>query len=337
MIKRRAIFLILIICVVGCSNNNYENRENIAETSIENNDVLKNMEEALSPESNRGELKPLKPQWQADDRTFNPEDTIYYKTFYDDFVQGSIMDIKFPDINHKDNLDDYFIMNQNTEEKWDSLVSLFFDNRTIEIEEKVLRDLFFSFGYEIYFHSSNIDDLCVRFIEICEINGLALYPELILMQSWDNDYIYLQNITAPIPRKIRSFIVLDNSEEPRLIVHSSGLSESYLSEEELSFWSFRGSYWILTSIDLTIDSSHAHSAGNMYPDEDRNNLFEPTYYQDGIVYRPSVQGDGLHSYTYRLGKMEEMEKNKSFKLIGIRDVEGRALENPGCYITFEIN
>lgn len=144
-------------------------------------------------------------------------------------------------------------------------------------------------------------------MEIKEIDGLSLYPSYILIQSWNNEYIYLQDITSPIPRKIRSVITLDDRQEPKMIVHSSELSPDYLSEEELSFWTYRDSYWILTSMDFKIDSSNAHSAGDMYPDLNRESLFNPVYYQDGIVYQPSIQGDGINSYTYRLGKMEEIE------------------------------
>lgn len=317
------LFIILILFFIGCSKD--------SDIVQSNNGVSA---EAFIEEKS---LVPLNPQWKPEDRTFNPDNTVFYKTYYNNFVRGYIMDMKFPEIILNKEIDDYFTMNQKGNKNTDNLVDLFFDPRTIEMDQKNLIKLFYSYGYEINFHNTSIDDLNVRFVEIKEIDGLSLYPSCILIQSWDNEHIYLQDITSPIPRKIRSVIILDDRQEPQIIVHSSGFSPDYISEEELSFWAYRGSYWVLTSIDLKIDSSNAHSAGDMYPDIDRESLFAPVYYQDGIVYRPSIQGDGLHSYTYRLGKMEEIEKNKSFKLIGVREVVGRTLEDSGCFLKFEIN
>lgn len=64
------------------------------------------------------------------------------------------------------------------------------------------------------------------------------------------------------------------------------------------------------------------------------------YYQDGITFGSSRQGNmsanGLH--TFRLGKLEEIEKNKSFRLIGIYEILGRTYVYiyDDCYIQFNI-
>lgn len=46
-------------------------------------------------------------------------------------------------------------------------------------------------------------------------------------------------------------------------------------------------------------------------------VYEPKYYRDGIVYRPSVQYTYVQRkrmyFTIQLGKLEEIEKNKSFQ------------------------
>lgn len=301
------ILILLVVCVYGCSNK-----------------------------TEKRSYTPVTVKWQLRDIDYDPYDTIYYKTYYDNFVRGFIMNIKYPDINIQEKLEDYFIIKENSDEQMNMLVDMFFDDRTINIEEEELKDLFYSHGYFLYLSHENIQDIQVRFIEIQEIDGPSLYPSRILIQSWDEEHVYLQDITGPIPRKIRSLLVIDNKKSPQVIMHSSGSSDDYVSEEELSFWTYRGSYWILTPLELEIDTSHAHSAGDMYPDIDRSTLFEPTYYRDGIVYRPSVQGDGLHSATFRLGKMEETEKNKSFRLTAIYESLGRTVEDRGAYIQFEI-
>jgi len=352
------IYILLVIFAVGCSksSNSAQNNKSvdleiameediISEKTESHVDLEIDMEEDILSEKieshvnvdEQKSLIPLRPQWRSEDLTYGPDFTIYYKTYYDDFVRGYLMWIDYPDINLKEEIEDYFIMDQKGNVKIDSLVDLFFDSRTIEMDENVLKNIFYSYGYEVDFKSTIINDLHVRFVEINEIDGLSLYPSRIFIQTWDNEHIYLQDITGPIPRKIRSIITVDDKEDPIMIAHSTSVSEDYISEEELIFWVFRGSYWNLTSLEYTIDSSHAHNAGNAFPDENRESLYDPFYYPDGIVYRPSIQCDGVNYYTYRLGVMEEIDKNKRFRMIGICEYEDKAEVVNDCYIEFEIN
>ena len=333
------IYILLVIFAVGCSKNSNtaQNSKSVDLEIAMEEDIISEKTESHVNVDEQKSLTPLMPQWQPEDRTYDPSNTIYYKTFHDDFVRGYIMCINFPNINLKEEIEDYFTMDQKGNVKIDYLVDLFFDSRTIEMDENILKNICYSYGYKVNFKSTSINDLHVRFVEINEIDGLSLYPSRILIQTWDNEHIYLQDITGPIPRKIRSVITIDDKDDPIMIVHSTSVSADYISEEELIFWAFKGSYWILTPLELTVDSSHAHRAGDMYPDENRDSLFEPVYYLDGIVYRPSVQGDGLHTFTHRLGIMEEIDKNKRFRMIGIYDSHGRTVESSGGYLEFEIN
>lgn len=91
-------------------------------------------------------LVPMKYQWQEGDMDYDSEDTIYYKTYYDDFVRGKIQDIEYPDINIKGELEEYFL-HEDDFEKWDNLVEMFFDYRTIEMPEEELKSLFYKHGY----------------------------------------------------------------------------------------------------------------------------------------------------------------------------------------------
>ena len=267
---------------------------------------------------------PASTQYDPEIMDYDPEDTIYYKTYYDDFAEGKIMNIDYyPHMEIREELEDYFV--DDSEVFYlDYLVSMFYDDRTIETDEKELEQLFWEHGYIIYFHSAEYQDFHLRFIEIAEKEGLSLYPIRILMQTWDDDYIYLQDVTGPIPRKIKELMVVDRDGVWQLIVHSSGFSKEYIPEEELSFWEFTGSDWILVPMELEIDTSHAFSQGNLYPDIDRDELFEAIYYRDGIAFRPSMQPDSRHDtkHTFRLGIMEIVEENKKFRLVTVSDVLG---------------
>ena len=124
-----------------------------------------------------------------------------------------------------------------------------------------------------------------------------------------------------------------------MVVHSSGVSRDYVDEQELSFWEYCGTYWALVPMDLEIDTSHAHIAGeNLYPDLNRDELFEVFYYRDGIAYRPSRQNDSVtNSYAVRLGKMEVVEKNRVFRLVAVHEAEelGTVEWSSDTYIQFE--
>lgn len=304
---------------------------------------------------------PTECQWIDGDMLYDPYDTIYYKDYYEHILAGGeLITIALElDINIQEELEDYFYPEDNWD--WDNLAEMFYDNRTIEMSEEELKDLFYQHGFMLYLHGAKMGDLNVRFVEIAEIDGLSLYPVRILMQTWDESHIYLQDITGPIPRKIRSFLVVDDKEAYQLIVHSTGFSTDYVAEEELSFWEYRrdGNYWVLTPMALETDTSHAYIMPDreIYTVLDKDELFEPAYYRDGIAYRPSVQGEQLtiwtyellmdagfegsyseavNEYTYRLGVMEEIEKNRIFRLYAVCDVSGKAAVINSCYIQFEI-
>ena len=344
--NKKIICLFSILCVFlifgivrKCANNVEEqeiryfawksDKENIKQTKDEVEKAIYNQDdigdEREYPTVEKADRRiPALMQYDPEILTYDPEDTIYYKTYYDDFFQGKIMYIDYnPYMEIRKELEDYFVDDSKVF-YLDYLVSMFYDDRTIETDEKKLEQLFWEHGYIIYFHSVEFQDFHLRFIEIVEKEGLSLYPIRILMQTWDDDYIYLQDITGPIPRKIRDMMVGDKNGVWKLIVHSSGFSKEYIPEEELSFWEFTGSDWILVPMELEIDTSHAFSLGNLYPDIDRNELFETFYYRDGIAFRPSSQPDNEYgtNNTYRLGIMEITEENKSFRLVTIYDVEG---------------
>ena len=219
-----------------------------------------------------------------------------------------------------------------------SLADMFYDNRTIEMDEEDLKAMFYEHGFYLYLYNTELRGMSVRIVEIQELERGSLYPSLILIQTWDDEHIYLEDITGPLPRKIRSILTIDNKETPQMIIHSSGLSVEYVSEEELSFWEFRGDYWALIPMELEMDTSHAHNMGDLYPDDSRDELFPTVYYRDGIVFRASMKpytwyGDKM---AFRLGKMEEVEKNREFRMVALYDLGCRPYEEDNAYIQFTI-
>lgn len=354
---KMALFVLFCMILVSCGDNGEDQMESIileeGRQVVDQNALLEEPESSADfdeREENVGKrddfmetethtLIPMELQWRKGDMDYDPEDTIYYKNYYDDYTKGKARHIKYPDINIKDELEEYFLYEYDYE-KWDTLVEMFFDYRTIEMPEEELKYLFYQHGYTLCLQSTETKNLHIRFVEITEIGGLSLYPTRIMIQTWDENYIYLQDITSPIPRKIMSFFVVDNREPNRMVVHSSGLSMDYVVEEELSFWEYRGTFWALVPMDLEIDTSHAHIAGeNMYLDMNKDELFKASYYRDGIAYRPDKQYDGANNCPVRLGKMEVVEKNRVFRLMVVND-NGEVERAHECsieaYIQFKI-
>lgn len=250
------------------------------------------------------------------------------------------MGIRFQEENLQQDLEDYFEV-EHYAEGTEILVDMFLDQRTCEMEEQELQELFYEHGYLLHLHHKEAGGLHIRLIEVQEIDGLSLYPVRIAIQTWDEENLYLEDITAPIPRKIRDFVIIEKDDALRMIIHSSGVSVDYAAEEELSFWEFSDNGdWNLTPMDLEIDTSHAHNTGEFFPDLDRDTLFPMTFYQDGITFGPSRQGqiNGNGVDTFRLGKLEETEQNKSFRLYGIFENLGRTFvwEYGDCYIEFHV-
>ncbi len=203
--------------------------------------------------------------------------------------------------------------------------------------QRLLFVLYWEHGYLIDFCRGDFENCHVRFVEITEKDGLSLYPVRILMQTWDEEHIYLQDITGPIPRKIKEVMTVERNGVRQLVVHSTGLSREYVAEEELSFWEQNGTCWILTPMELEIDVSQAHNMGSLYPDIDRESLYEAFFYRDGIAYKPSLQpfNEWGDREVYRMGVMEVVEENKSFRLNAVCNVEGKTVSSYG-YILFEI-
>lgn len=352
---KRIILLVLMLCLLSAfgietadsgmtgEGSAIGNPEHKAGESMEESDVVEeqaNGDFAGEAETQMRSRQPAQLRLEEGRRTYDPEDTIYYKSYYDEFRRGYILNISYePRIEMHEELGDYFVDGDIF--YWEKLVAMFYDDRTIEMKEEELEHLFWEHGYHIRFHSVAFQDYHLRFVEITEADGLSVYPVKILMQTWDDEFIYLQDITSTIPRFIRNVMVVDRDGVWQIIVHSSGVSVDYIAEEELSFWEFCCGHWILVPMELEIDTSHAHIAGGLYADLNRDELFEVTFYRDGIAYRPSVQRDmsSTMTYTVRLGIMEIVEENRVFRLWSVyEEPYGRTNQAAygGGYIQFEI-
>lgn len=325
---------------VTCNNTEAESKTDpsaqkvAAETASEHN-----------KEEESGRI-PVAAQRDPEIPVYDPLDTIYYKDYYTCLDPPGLMDIEIPKQREvQEILEDYFVEDGSKLTQMDYLVDMFYDNRTIETSEEELEQLFWEHGYLISFHNAEFQDFHMRFVQITEKDGLSLYPVRILMQTWDDNFIYLQNITGPIPRKIMNLMVINDEGVWKLIVHSTGFSKEFIVEEELSFWEFIGTYWILVPMELEINTENAYimrsyyTEGLMDTSVDTDELYEAVYYRDGIAYRPSLQSHNRYNgkLIYRMGIMEEVVKNRSFRLISVLDgAEGLTVEGSESYIEFRI-
>lgn len=167
------------------------------------------------------------------------------------------------------------------------------------------------------------------------------------MQTWNDRHIYVQEITGPMQRKVMDFISVDDRERPWIIVYSTSMTRNYVLEDELSFWKFNGNFWSLRPMELEVDYTEAALVEETKPGKEAD--FSPVYYPDGIVFGVSAQYNPIYlpegKATYKpedgviqymtLGKMEEIEKNKSFKLIMVEKSLCWPVEVEN-YVKFEI-
>ena len=277
----------------------------ITESSKE--DVVDNKE--VSPYSH---LEPKEYEYVEGDYEFSFAYTIHNENLYADTAGGyKAAGIEWPDIEIKPELEDYLVKSDwDGEGKYDDLVVMFYDYRTLEIGEDALVDLFVDHGYFLYFHYGKAGNLNFRIVEIQEREGLSTYPCRILIQSWDEKHIYVMDMTADIPRKVRNLMVIDNRRFPQIIIHASAFDRDFTAQEELIFFAFKRTGWVPCRIDLEFEE---------------HEKFVATYYADGIAFAPGPLTEVYaytNTYTYLLGASEEVEKNRHFRMYTIRSVVG---------------
>ncbi len=290
--------------------------------------------------------KPVQYKYMADllgPRGFlDEENTIFWQDFYDSYSIGLERDVEYHiPICIQDSLEDYFTLRDSNERLWHpkDIYCMFYDNRTIEMEEEELEMLFLQNGYELSICQGECKDYQVRFLQYRQKDSHLLYPERIIMQTWDDWHIYVQEITGPMQRKVMDLISVDDRENPIIIVHTTSLTRDYVSEEELSFWEFNGNFWSLVPMELEIKYTEYVLGRNPEPGnmEDLNLI----RYPDGIAFRtvvqPSNAGGGI--FYLQADQMEEIEKNRSFQFTMFQkslDVIDLVVPNEMGYIRFEI-
>ena len=325
MKKRLIMALLLVGLMVVVYQNGIGIGRTFAKKEISNalNEIDDEINEAR--EDSKGKRVPVGYRY-LDKYAFAPDEgfkdrknTIFWQDFNEEYE--SILGLP-PRVRYRiaiclqDSLQDYFLLQDS-----DALISgpdkgiycMFYDERTIDMKEEELEQLFFQNGYELSICKGKCGEYQVRFLQYREKDSYFLYPEHIIMQTWDDSHIYVQEITGPMPRKVMDFIGVDDRKNPLVIVHSTSRTRDYILEEELSYWEFNGNFWSLTSVDLEIEYiqnvfGEESEVGNT---EDLN----PIYYPDGIAFRTMVQHTSSSKVTLylKLYGMEELEKNQSFQ------------------------
>lgn len=304
----------------------------------------------------KGKRQPVEYRYMGDlggpEGFLDGENTIFWKDYYKDLKTYLKKDIEYHiPICLQDSLQDYFLIGDPNEETWfpKDIYCMFYDDRTIEMTEEELEILFLQNGYELSSCRGECGGYQVKFLQYRKKDSYILYPEHIIMQTWNDQYIYVQDITGPMQRKIMDFIGVDDRDNLLIIVYSTSMTRDYVMEEELSFWEFNGNYWSLVPMELEVDYTEAVLFEELKPGKEED--FNPVYYPDGIVFRVSGQYNPYYmpegEVTYKLedgeirymtlGKLEEIEKNKSFKLIMVeKNLYWPAEPVRGGFVKFEI-
>ena len=84
------IYILLVIFAVGCSKNSNtaQNSKSVDLEIAMEEDILSEKIGSNVNVDEQNSFTPLMPQWRPEDRTYAPKYTIYYKTYYDDFVRS---------------------------------------------------------------------------------------------------------------------------------------------------------------------------------------------------------------------------------------------------------
>ena len=345
--------LLIFVYQNGAKDNKYLKEKN--DKSNEKICVAADKNEETQ-ESTKKKRQPVEYRYMRDlggpEGFLDGENTIFWKDYYKNsktFLRRGV-EYHIP-ICLQDSLQEYFSIRNPNEETWFSkdIYCMFYDDRTIEMAEEELEILFLQNGYELSSCKGKCGDYHVRFLQYRKKDSYFIYPEHIIMQTWNDSYIYVQEITGPMERKVMDFISVDDREKPLIIVHSSGMTRENVSEEELSFWEFNGNFWSLVPMELEVDYMEAVLLEELKPGKEAD--FNPVYYPDGIVFRVSRQFNPYYmpegEVTYKLedgeirymvlGEMEEIEKNKSFKLIMVeKDLYWSVEPVKGGFVKFMI-
>lgn len=251
------------------------------------------------------------------------ENTIFYQDFYKDYLFACPIGINyFIAVCPQDSLEDYFNLaylytsgEPASELNRKDIYCMFYDDRTCNMGKEGLEILFLQNGYELSICEGECKGYQVRFYQYGRKDSDRwLYPEHIIMQTWDGGNVYVQDITSIMQRKVMNFISVDDRENPLIIVHSSAMTREGIPEEELLFWEFDGNCWSLVPLGLEIECFMKTARGETKPG--RIEDFNPIYYKDGIAFRTAVyvEGEyGIVSYL-KLYNMRAVDKNKTFQV-----------------------
>lgn len=281
-------------------------------------------EEEVTAKSRPWERTPVRYTGEYSDTMgiLDSENTIFYQDFYKDYHFPYPRGINyFIAVCPQDSLEDYF--NQaylyasgepSSELNRKDIYCMFYDDRTCNMGKEELEILFLQNGYELSICEGACKGYQVRFYQYgVKDSDRLLYPRHIIMQTWDDENVYVQDITSDMQRKVMSFISVDDRENPLIIVHSTAMTREGVPEEELLFWEFDGNCWLLVPLELEIECFMKTARGKTEPG--RIEDFNPIYYKDGIVFRTAVcveDENGIVSYL-KLCDMREINKNKTFQ------------------------
>lgn len=335
--------IVSIFLLAGLLIIEYRTGIGLNKTLLEENVIESEMSEVQDePEITRQPVEYRYMEYLGPRGFLDGEDTIFWQDFYDSYSIGLLRGVEYHiPICIQDSLQDYFSLRNPDEMPWapKDIYCMFYDNRTIEMEEEELEILFLQNGYELSICQGECKGYQVRFLQYRQKDSHLLYPEHIIMQTWDDWYIYVQEITGPMQRKVMDFISVDDRERPLIIVHTTSITRDYVSEEELSFWEFNGNFWSLVPVELEIE--YTEYVLGREPELGKVEDLNMICYPDGIAFRPTIQFSSSGGVIFYLkeDQIEEIERNKSFQFTMFQkslDLIDLVVPDEMGYVKFEI-
>lgn len=212
----------------------------------------------------------------------------------------------------KENLSDY-IISISEDGLYNSIISLFYDTRTITLDKHDLIELFELWHPEVYvsvFERNFDNGLNIRVYNILEDPLVPTKSSIKIIQTWDDEKIYCQLVDTYLPRRFTDVISLTQpGKSNRLLIwcYNLGVRGQYLSTE-LQYWEFKDNRWLPCELEIDIQPGFELEE-YFIGDEKRSNLARAVY-SDGIAFYNSIFGENIYLYE----NIEVIKENEVFRV-----------------------
>lgn len=305
-------FLCTLFCLNGCSLTSSKSNIEYQYSSSENAN--------FQPIEDYSYLKPYMYSMEYEKISVETE-TVYMDRLWDGFrregvtvFSGSEIVSRYTQPIYKEILNEYILeRNRNGNYSIDSIMSLFYDPRTIKLDKKELTELFSIENPNVYvdFFEIHFDSELTSRVYTIQFNPInPTWPSINIVQTWDNENIYCQEIGTVSPRRFTNIIKLDQQDKSEKLLiwcYNLGVGCQDISTE-LQYWEFKDSRW--TPCELNFNFEPGFIFEEYYVGEEKRSSIAHTIYPDGIAFYDSI----LASCYYRFDEIETLEESKIFRV-----------------------